>query len=82
MQGVVDGDVVEERHDVDEVDSLDREVHEMAQGRLESHLCTGEFGGGGGGGGGLSSRGILILCLFRCGGRIGIDRMSSERVQH
>lgn len=51
--------VGEEGHDVDEVNSRDGEVGELAQRLAQAYLCTGELGGGGGGGGGLSSRGIL-----------------------
>lgn len=58
-EGLVDGGVEEEGHDIDEVDALDGEVGEVTQGALELYLPTGEFGGGGGGGGGLSSLGIL-----------------------
>ena len=55
--------VGEERHNVDEVNSRDREVGEAAQRLAQAYLCTGEFGGTGGGGGGLSSRGILsVVC--------------------
>lgn len=46
-------------HDVNELDTRDREVAERTEGGAESAYRTGEFGGGGGGGGGLSSRGIL-----------------------
>lgn len=59
-EGFVDGRVEEEGHDVDEVDALDGEVGEVAQGGLELHLPTGEFGGTGGGGGGVASRGMLV----------------------
>lgn len=56
------GRVGEEGHDVDEVDTRDREVGEAAQRLAQAYLCTGELGGTGGGGGGLSSRGILAGC--------------------
>lgn len=56
------GRVGEEGHDVDEVDTRDREIGEAAQRLAQAYLCTGELGGTGGGGGGLSSRGILAGC--------------------
>lgn len=40
--------------DVFEEDTRGREVGELAQGRAQSYLKTGEFGGAGGMGGGLS----------------------------
>lgn len=80
VEGLVNGDVHKQGHDVDEINSLDGEVVEVAQSLLESYLCTGEFGGGGGGGGGLSSRGIFTLSRRR--GGIGVDGVRSEGVQH
>lgn len=43
----------EKRKDVNEVDALNWEVHEMAQILLERYGEDGEFGGTGGSGGGL-----------------------------
>lgn len=59
QQSQVDGHVLEEGQDVDELDAGNREVREVAERTEQSYLCTGEFGGTGGGGGGLSSRGIV-----------------------
>jgi hypothetical protein len=58
-KGGMGGWVGEERHNIDKVDTRDREVGEASQRLAQAYLCTGEFGGTGGGGGGLSSRGIL-----------------------
>lgn len=58
-EGGMGGWVGEEGHNIDEVDTRNREVGEAAQRLAQAYLCTGEFGGTGGGGGGLSSRGIL-----------------------
>lgn len=44
----------EDGEDVFEEDTRGREVGELAQGRTQSYLKTGEFGGAGGMGGGLS----------------------------
>lgn len=44
----------EDGEDVFEEDTRGRKVGELAQGRAQSYLKTGEFGGAGGMGGGLS----------------------------
>lgn len=44
----------EDGEDVFEEDARRREVGKLAQGRAQSYLKTGEFGGAGGMGGGLS----------------------------
>ena len=62
--------VLEEWHDVDEVDTRDGEIREATEGSQQAYLCTGKFGGRGGGGGGLLSRGILTAAG---GGRASVS---------
>ena len=60
--------VGEEGQDVDELDTGDGEVGELAERGFEAYLLTGEFGGAGGMGGGLGlrSRGGGMVCGGGC----------------
>lgn len=71
--------VGEEGHDIDEVNSRDGEIGELAQRLAQAYLCTGELGGGGGGGGGLSSRGILAGGGGLVGGGHGEEGKKKKR---